>query len=76
MSIKEKKDNRGAAFLRRSDNPKAPWASGPVMVNGVDLEISIWQEKSQKGDKYLGIKFGAPYVPKDKKQEVNEDPEW
>ena len=73
---KEKKDNRGAAFLRKSDNPKAPWASGPVTVNGEDYEISIWQEKSQKGDKYLGIKFGAPYVPKDKKQEVNEDPEW
>ena len=73
---KEKKDNRGAAFLRKSDNPKAPWASGPVPVNGEDLEISIWQEKSQKGDKYLGIKFGPPYVPKNNKPSTNDDPDW
>jgi uncharacterized protein (DUF736 family) len=76
MSINEKKDNSGAAFARESDNPKAPKYSGPATIGGKDYEVSIWQQTSQKGVKYLSLKFGAPYVPKNKKQEVNEDPEW
>jgi uncharacterized protein (DUF736 family) len=73
---KEKKDNSGAAFVRNSDNPKAPKYSGPVTVDGKDYEVSIWQQVSQKGEKYLSLKFGAPYVPKNKKPQVNEDPDW
>lgn len=73
---KEKKNNSGAAFLRKSDNPKAPWASGPVTVDGKDYDISIWQQTSIKGDKYLSVKFGAPFVPKNKREETNEDPDW
>ena len=76
MSMNEKKDNSGAAFARESDNPKAPKYSGPATIGGKDYEVSIWQQTSQKGVKYLSLKFGAPYVSKDKKQEVNEDPEW
>ena len=76
MSMNEKKDNSGAAFARESDNPKAPKYSGPATIGGKDYEVSIWQQTSQKGVKYLSLKFGAPYVPKNKKQEVNEDTEW
>jgi uncharacterized protein (DUF736 family) len=76
MSMNEKKDNSGAAFARESDNPKAPKYSGPATIGGKDYEVSIWQQTSQKGVKYLSLKFGAPYVPQNKKQEVNEDPEW
>ena len=76
MSMNEKKDNSGAAFARESDNPKAPKYSGPATIGGKDYEVSIWQQTSQTGVKYLSLKFGAPYVPKGKKQEVNEDPEW
>jgi len=50
--------------------------SCPATIGGKDYEVSIWQQTSQKGVKYLSLKFGAPYVPKNKKQEVNEDPEW
>jgi len=73
---KEKKDNSGAAFIRNSDNPKAPWCSGPVTVDGKDYEVSIWKQKSQKGDQYLSLKFGPPYVPKNKKPATNDDPDW
>ena len=73
---KEKKDNSGAAFMRNSDNPKAPWCSGPVTVDGKDYEVAIWKQKSQKGDQYLSLKFGPPYVPKNKKPETNDDPDW
>lgn len=73
---KQKKDNSGAAFPRNSDNPKAPKYSGPVTVDGTDYEVSIWQQVSQKGEKYLSLKFGPPYVPKNKKPAVNEDPDW
>jgi len=73
---KQKKDNSGAAFPRNSDNPKAPKYSGPVTVDGTDYEVSIWQQTSQKGDKYLSLKFGPPYVPKNKKPQTNDDPDW
>ena len=73
---KQKKDNSGAAFPRNSDNPKAPKYSGPVTVDGTDYEVSIWQQTSQKGEKYLSLKFGPPYVPKNKKPVVNDDPDW
>jgi len=60
-------DNRGAAFPRQSDNPKAPKWSGPVKIEGKDYEISIWEQTSQKGQEYLSLKFGPPWVPKEKK---------
>lgn len=76
MNKQQKKDNSGAAFPRNSDNPKAPKYSGPVTVDGTDYEVSIWQQTSQKGDKYLSLKFGPPYVPKNKKPQTNDDPDW
>ena len=60
-------DNRGAAFPRQSDIPKAPKWSGPVKIDGKDYEISIWEQTSQKGQEYLSLKFGPPWVPKEKK---------
>lgn len=64
-------DNRGAAFPRQSDNPKAPKWSGPVKIDGKDYEISIWEQTSQKGQEYLSLKFGPPWVPKEKKGDYN-----
>lgn len=75
--MNSKKDNSGAAFPRESDNPKAPKYSGPAMIDGKEYEVSIWQQTSQKGQKYLSLKFGPPYQPKGKsKPQVNEDPDW
>lgn len=59
-------DNRGAAFPRQSDNPKAPKWSGPVKIEGKDYEISIWEQTSKSGQEYLSLKFGPPWQPKEK----------
>lgn len=68
---KEQKDNSGAAFRRNNKNPKAPQYSGPVMVNGEELEISIWERTTKKGLEYLSVKFGPPWK-KDGQDEVSE----
>ena len=59
-------DNRGAAFPRQSDNPKAPKWSGPVKIDGKDYEISIWEQTSKSGKDFLSLKFGPPWQPKEK----------
>ena len=59
-------DNRGAAFPRQSDNPKAPKWSGPVKIEGRDYEISIWEQTSKSGKDFLSLKFGPPWQPKEK----------
>ena len=64
-------DNRGAAFPRQSDNPKAPKWSGPVKIEGKDYEISIWEQTSKSGKDFLSLKFGPPWVPKEKKGDYN-----
>ena len=64
-------DNRGAAFPRQSDNPKAPKWSGPVKIEGRDYEISIWEQTSKSGKEFLSLKFGPPWVPKEKKGDYN-----
>lgn len=69
------KDNQGAAFPRQSDNPKAPKYSGPAVIDGKEYEVSIWQQTSQKGQKYLSLKFGPPYKKK-AKQEPWVDESW
>ena len=59
-------NNRGAAFPRQSDNPKAPKWSGPVKIEGRDYEISIWEQTSKSGKGFLSLKFGPPWAPKEK----------
>jgi hypothetical protein len=48
--------NTGAAFLRDNPNPKAPKWSGPINVNGKDLQISIWEKTSKNGQPFLSLK--------------------
>lgn len=62
---REEKDNTGAAFKRESENPNAPAYSGPIMVDGKKLEISIWPKTSAKGVKYLSLSFGPRWEKKD-----------
>jgi len=50
--------NSGAAFRKNNANPKAPQYSGPLNVNGKDLEISIWEKTSKAGKPFLSIKVG------------------
>jgi uncharacterized protein (DUF736 family) len=67
-------DNRGAAFPRQSDNPKAPKWSGPVKIEGRDYEISVWPQTSKSGQEYLSLKFGPPWKPKEKTDYVAPKP--
>lgn len=71
--MKQQKDNSGAAFPRNSDNPKAPFASGPLRVDGKDWEISIWKDKSQKdGSPYFSIKVKEPWQKGQRSNDVDE----
>ena len=63
--------NRGAAFPREKKNPNAPDFSGPLNVDGKELEISIWNKTSKAGNDFLSIKVGPPWVPKEKKGDYN-----
>ena len=58
--------NRGAAFPREKKNPNAPDYSGPLNIDGKELEISIWNKTSKAGNEFLSIKVGPPWVPKEK----------
>jgi uncharacterized protein (DUF736 family) len=64
-------NNRGAAFPRQSDNPKAPKFSGPVKIDGKEYEVSIWEQTSKGGKDYLALKFGPPWQPKEKTGNYN-----
>lgn len=67
---KQQKDNSGAAFARDNKNPKAPKWSGPVMINGEELEVSIWERTSKGGKDYLSLKFGPPWKKADETDEA------
>ena len=66
----QQKDNSGALFPNKSDNPKAPTHKGKVMVNGVLLDVAGWKQKSQKGVDYVSLKLSPPYK---KEEEVDEE---
>jgi hypothetical protein len=59
-------NNRGAAFPREKKNPNAPDYSGPLNIEGKELEISIWNKTSKAGNEFLSIKVGPPWKPKEK----------
>ncbi len=69
MSNQQQKDNSGALFPNKSDNPKAPTHKGKVVINGVNLDVAGWKQKSQKGIDYISLKFSPPYK---KEEEVDE----
>lgn len=57
--------NRGAAFRREKKSENAPTWSGPLNVDGKELEISIWEKTSKAGNEFLSIKVGPPWKPKE-----------
>ena len=57
--------NRGAAFRREKKSENAPTWSGPLNVDGKELEISIWEKTSKAGSEFLSIKVGPPWKPKE-----------
>jgi hypothetical protein len=61
MSNQQQKDNSGALFPNKSDNPKAPIKKGPLMVNGVMWEMAVWNQTSKDGKTYESVKVSPPY---------------
>ena len=60
--------NRGAAFAKNSENPKAPKWAGPLNVDGEDYEVSIWEKTSKNGDVFLSLTVKEPYKKKDEER--------
>jgi hypothetical protein len=63
-------NNRGAAFPRQSDNPKAPKWSGPVKIEGRDFEISIWEQTSEKREGFPLVEVWPALGAKGKGQQL------
>ena len=58
----EQKDNTGAIF--KNDYKKTeqhPDYKGKAMIDGKAKDVSAWLNESNKGVKYLSIKFSEPY---------------
>ena len=45
----------------KGDNPKRPDYTGKCMVDGQELQISLWKSTSKNGLDYLSGKISPPY---------------
>ena len=45
----------------KGDNPKRPDYTGKCMVDGQELQISLWKSTSKSGLDYLSGKINPPY---------------
>lgn len=50
---------RGVLFKndKAAENPKAPQYKGQGQLNGVEVWISAWVQKSQRGQSYMSLQF-------------------
>lgn len=61
--------NRGAAFKNnKKEKETQPDYRGPVNIDGVDKEISLWIKESKSGEKFFSIAFSEPYKKTDETQ--------
>jgi hypothetical protein len=58
----EMEDGQVSVFVNdKGDNPKRPDYTGRCMVDGKELQISLWKSTSQSGLDYLSGKINPPY---------------
>ncbi|MDA7745057.1 hypothetical protein N8909_00525 [bacterium] len=58
MSQYEQKDNSGAMFVNdKKESETHPDRKGSAMIGGVDYWVSGWINESNKGTKYMSLKF-------------------
>ena len=58
MSQYEQKDNSGAMFVNdKKETDSHPDRKGSAMIGGVDYWVSGWINESNKGTKYMSLKF-------------------
>ena len=62
MSNFETKDNSGALFTNNKKAENHPDFKGKCRVNGVDMEVAVWQKTSAKGMQYMSMSFSEPWV--------------
>ena len=65
MSDYEQKDNTGALFSNKENKTtdKHPDYTGSVVVNGKEMRIASWLNKSKSGVSYMSLKF-SEHQPK------------
>ena len=58
LTLPGQRDQIGdAAFFERNNpNPKAPKLSGPMEIQGVKFDGSVWQQKAENGTEYFSLK--------------------
>ena len=58
--------NTGALFKNaKKTSENQPDYRGPINVEGVDLEIAAWLKTSKKGEKFMSLKVGPKWEPKE-----------
>ena len=63
MSDFKQQENTGTAFRNdKKGNDKAPDWKGTVNVNGVELELAIWERTSKTGKEMLSAKVQPKFV--------------
>lgn len=65
----EPKNNSGAIFKNaKKTNEKQPDYQGNCVVNGKEMQISLWLRQSQKGVNYFSAAFSEPYKKENQNQ--------
>lgn len=72
MSTFETKDNSGALFTNNKKAENHPDFKGKCRVNGVDMEVAVWQKTSAKGTQYMSMSFSEPWVNPNAETKVEE----
>ena len=62
MSTFETRDNSGALFTNNKKAENHPDFKGKCRVNGVDMEVAVWNKTSAKGTQFMSMSFSEPWV--------------
>ena len=58
----EQEEGKVSVFVNdKGDNPKRPDYTGKCMVDGQELQISLWKSTSKNGLEYLSGRINPPY---------------
>ena len=62
MSNFETRDNSGSLFTNNKKAENHPDFRGKCKVNGVDMEVAVWNKTSAKGIQFMSMSFSEPWV--------------
>ena len=63
----EQKNNSGSLFKndKKVEGDKQPLYKGKCMIDGVMKEIGAWMQTSDRGTKYMSLRFQDEYKPQE-----------